>query len=152
MTVRYSVHNILKSYGELFAKAVKEKGNLEPYLQQLQRYDARDIAEHQASMDLSKDISVRALHTGMMKKLNKREIGRRISVFLSPEMTKSHGRAIFAEETKQCGLNVEIQDVTSDLWATCYELYIRTDQVCSTSLAKCIETKEHAFTRKMEAT
>ena len=32
---RFSVYNLVKSYENLFDRAVKEKGNLQPYLQQL---------------------------------------------------------------------------------------------------------------------
>ncbi|CAI8014650.1 Uncharacterized protein mlr3804 [Geodia barretti] len=38
-----SVHHIIDSYHKLFRGAVKAKGNLEPYLQQLSNYDAREI-------------------------------------------------------------------------------------------------------------
>lgn len=29
---RFSVYNVVKSYEDLFSRAVKEKGNLQPYL------------------------------------------------------------------------------------------------------------------------
>lgn len=36
---RFSVYNIIESYKDLFSRAVNEKGNLQPYLQQLANYD-----------------------------------------------------------------------------------------------------------------
>jgi len=39
---RFSVYNLVKSYENLFGRAIKEKGNLQPYLQQLANYDERD--------------------------------------------------------------------------------------------------------------
>ncbi len=55
---RFSVYNIVESYNELFSKAVKEKGNLQPYLQQLSNYDEREIKEMKSAMALSEDIAI----------------------------------------------------------------------------------------------
>jgi hypothetical protein len=41
----------------LFSEAVKTKGNLEPYLQQLQAFDAREINHCRDLMRLSEDIA-----------------------------------------------------------------------------------------------
>jgi hypothetical protein len=143
--VRWSAHNVIQSYKDLFKGAVKAKGNLEPYLLQLGRYDSRDIAEFETEVALSKDISRRALQTGMMRRKTPRAIMKSIDVFLTPTVTKSHGRAIYADEAKKCGLNIEIAEVSKALWTACYELYIRTDQFCSTTVSKCVETREHSF-------
>lgn len=136
---------MLKTYDDLFSKAVAEKGNLEPYLQQLERFDSRDIEEWRAEMALAKDISVRALKSGMMKSLSKSAIEKHIRIFLTPEFSKSHGRPINDGEAKRCKLKVETHEVKSPLWEACYELYIRADQYCSTYASKLIETKEHAY-------
>ena len=63
----FSVYNIVKSYEDLFKRAVKEKGNLEPYLQQLAKYDEREIKECKAALSLSEDIAIKTLASGMMK-------------------------------------------------------------------------------------
>ena len=145
VAVHWSVYNVVKSYKELFKGAVAEKGNLQPYLQQLGRFDARDIQEYVTEMELSRDISVRALKSGMMRSRSKAQITKKIQVFLTPEQTKSHGRPITAEEAGRCGLNIEIHDVKSEFWSACYELYIRANQFCSTSASKCVETKDHGY-------
>jgi hypothetical protein len=45
------VYNIVKSYDELFEKAVREKtGNLQPYLQQLSNSDAQSFGASISSM------------------------------------------------------------------------------------------------------
>ena len=142
---RYSVFNVLKSYHELFNKAVKVKGNLQPFLQQLDRYDSREMQECQSELDLTKDISLRALSSGMMQGRSKKQIEKNIQVFLSPKMTKSHGRAIYADEAIACGLNVEKQALDSELWAICYETYIRMNQFCSGNASKCVETADHGY-------
>ena len=81
---------------DLFKKAVKEKGNLQPYLQQLSNYDAREIEEFRKNLSLSEDIAVKALKTGMLSNLSEKQIRRKIKDFLSPEKVKTHGRPIYA--------------------------------------------------------
>jgi ClpP class serine protease len=77
MVKRFSVYNIVKSYEDLFSKAVKGKGNLQPYLQQLSNYDAREIEEFKAALSLSEDIALRTLASGMMKGMSTKNIKRR---------------------------------------------------------------------------
>ncbi len=146
---RFSVYNIIKSYEELFSNAVKEKGNLQPYLQQLSNYDAREIAEFQAALSLSEDIAIKALKTGMLPGLSEEEIRDKIKDFLTPEKVKTHGRAIYAEDA-QNDLNVEIKDLKEKLWAIVYELYVRLNNFVSTNnVAKCIESKNYSFGAKV---
>jgi ClpP class serine protease len=64
---RFSVYNVVESYRDLFSRAVNEKGNLQPYLQQLANYDEREIKELKAALSLSEDIAIRTLASGMMK-------------------------------------------------------------------------------------
>lgn len=143
---RFSVYNIVKSYNDLFAKAVKEKsGNLQPYLQQLANYDAREIEEFRAAMSLSEDIAIRALSTGMMKGTSGKKIKEQISIFLTPERTKIHGRPIYRGEASKCCLNIEEKDVKDKFWELVYELYIRTNNYVSTHVAKSVEASEYSF-------
>jgi ATP-dependent protease ClpP protease subunit len=143
---RFSVHNLIKSYEELFAKAVKEKGNLEPYIQQLANYDAREIEEMRSARSLSEDIAVKALKTGMLRKLSEQRIQQKVKLFLTPEKVKTHGRAIYAKDAVKCGLNVQLEDLRGPLWLTVYELYSRLDRFVSTDrVAKCIECRDYSF-------
>jgi len=147
---RFSVYNIIKSYKELFLKAVKEKGNLQPYLQQLSNYDAREIAEFQAALSLSEDIALKALKTGMLSGLSEKETRNKIKNFLTPEKVKTHGRAIYAEDAQNCKLNVETKDLKEKLWTMVYELYVRLNNFVSThNVAKCIESKNYSFVAKV---
>lgn len=143
---RVSVYNIVKSYRDLFDGAVKEDGNLEPYLQQLAYFDARIIKEFEGAIELSKDISKRALATGMMDDLSEDDIEKKISIFLSPEHTKTHGRPIYRDEAADCGLNVDTIDGRTKVWQLIYELYVRTNDFVSSRVSKCIESREHSFT------
>lgn len=146
---RFSVYNIIKSYEELFSSAVKEKGNLQPYLQQLSNYDAREIAEFRSALSLSEDIAVKALKTGMLSGLSEKEIKKKIKDFLTPEKVKTHGRPIYAQNALNCGLNVEIKDLKEKFWSIAYELYVRLNNHVSTNkVAKCIESKDYSFRAK----
>ena len=142
----FSLYNLVKSYEDLFDRAIKEKGNLEPYLLQLQNYDEREIQEYRTGIDLSKDISIRALASGMMTGISEKTIEKRIDIFLNPERrTKTHGRPIYSKDAASCKLNIVDMDVQSDLWKIIYELYIRTDNFVSTGASKCVESTEQAF-------
>lgn len=143
----FSLFNLVKSYESLFNGAVKAKGNLQPYLQQLQRYDARQIAEFRDAIDLSKDISIRSLESGMMSGRTRKQIEKDISVFLTPQTTKTHGRPIYADEAQACKLEIDLMDVSSDLWKDIYELYVRSDVYTRAEAAKCVETEEFAFSQ-----
>lgn len=147
----FSIYNVVRSYEELFEKAVKEKGNLEPYLQQLANYDAREIAEFRSSLSLSEDIAIKALKTGMLSELSEKGIKKKIKHFLTPEKVKNHGRPIYAQDALNCKLNVEIKDLKEKFWSTAYELYVRLNNHVSTNnIAKCIESKDYSFKAKVE--
>ena len=140
-----SAYNVVESYKDLFDKAVKETGNLQPYLQQLANYDQREIREFEAAIALSGDIAIRALSTGMMKGKSKNDIKKKIKIFLTPEQTKTHGRPIYSDEASKSDLKIEEIGVNDGLWELLYELYIRTNTYVSTTVAKCTENKEHSF-------
>ena len=144
---RFSLCNVVQSYEDLFNGAVACKGNVQPFLQQLSNYDAREIMEFKAAIDLAKDITVRSLASGMMKGKSTAEIEKAIKQFLTPEQTKSHGRPIYRDEVKSCGLNVEFLEVGKPerKWETLYEMYIRTSNYSATRVSKCIESKSHTF-------
>lgn len=146
---RFSVYNVVKSYDDLFLRAVNEKGNLQPYLQQLVNYDEREIKEFRAALSLSEDIAIRTLASGIMKGISKDDIKKKIKIFLTPEHTKAHGRPIYGKEALSCGLGIELKDVKDKFWKLVYELYIRTNNFVSTTAAKCIESKNHSFVARV---
>jgi len=140
-----SVTNIVRTYEELFERAVGTDGNIEPFLQQLTNYDEREVEEFRSAIALADDIAVRALMAGMMTGADYEEIKSKIDVFRSPERTLSHGRPIYHAEAAQCGLNVELADVKSALWKTAYELQIRLDSFVSSEAAKAIENAHDGY-------
>ena len=144
-TKRFSVHNIIKSYEDLFKKATETKGNLQPFLQQLAHYDERDIQEMRSAVELSQDISVKALKSGMMSAMTEKDIKSKIHIFLTPEKTKAHGRPIYHDEAKLCSLNIEYMDHQSELSKQLHELYIRTSNYVNTRAMKCFESKDYSF-------
>ncbi len=144
-TKGFSAYNLVKSYEELFKAATESKGHLEPYLQQLQRYDAREIAELKSALALSEDLAVKALKSCMLKPTAESAIRKQIKVFLNPEQTKSHGRPIYHIEAAKCGLRVELVETKSELWRVLYELHVRTLYFVETKVLKCIESKEQSF-------
>ena len=79
-----SVHHVIDSYHKLFRGAVRAKGNLEPYLQQLANYDASEISHLEAERDLAADMAVRCLQTGMLSGSSPTEIKQKLGVFLQP--------------------------------------------------------------------
>jgi len=136
-----SVCHVVDSYNNLFQSAVKEKGRLEPYLQQLAKYDASIIAHYNSIIALSRDISIKALHSGMMSQQSVSEIEEKIKVFLTPEQTKTHGRPIFRDVASEAGLNIENIDTKGDLGRLIYELYIRAKFFADSEVSKLIESK-----------
>lgn len=148
---RFSAYNIIKSYENLFENAVNEKGNLQPYLQQLANYDAREIAEFRADLSLSEDIAIKALKIGMLSNLSKDKIRQQMELFLTPEEVKTHGRPIYAQDALNCGLNVEMVDIKGKFWSQVYKLHVwLNNHVSRHNIGKCIECKKYSFKAKIE--
>jgi ClpP class serine protease len=146
----FSVWNIVRSYEDLFKRAVREQGNLEPYIQQLQKYDYREIQEFQSAILLSEDIAVRSLKSGMMRRKAERTIKSQIKIFLTPQRTKSHGRPIYRDEAKGCGLVIEPMETSTKIGQLVYELHLRLNTVVSSTAYKCIESREASFVSPFE--
>jgi hypothetical protein len=142
----FSAFSLVTGYKTLFNDAVNTKGNVEPYVQQLARYDIRDINTWEGFIRASKDIAIKVLASGMMSGTSPQEIERKIQVFLDPSAgTQLHGRAIYSAEAKSCGLTVEDLDVKSSHWNAIYELHYRTEMYVNTRVAKVVESQSEAF-------
>ncbi|MCX6152158.1 MAG: hypothetical protein NTX22_16650 [Ignavibacteriales bacterium] len=142
----FSVHGIINSFETLLKKATKEiNGRVEPYLQQLQRYDSRLIEDLRRAQELSESIAIKYLKLGMMSKEGVRDIRKKIKPFLSPLETKSHGRPIFFKQAIDCGLKVSEIELDSEQWHKIWELYLRTDHLLNRDIAKVIESKNDHF-------
>lgn len=112
----------------VFAKLKKPQA-LEPFNFQLRMaHRQREIVEYEAALSLSEDIAVKALKTGMLSRLSKTQIRKKIRNFLSPENVKSHGRAILPEDAKRSGLKVRVLNSDDKVWSDVYELYMAQSQ------------------------
>jgi ATP-dependent protease ClpP protease subunit len=136
----YAAHEIIEAYDELVEKATKAKGRIDPFLQQLQRMDATQIRWIKSAQALSENIAIKTLQTGIMKGLAPNKIKTRIKPFLDPRFTKSHGRPIYHDVAKDCGLDVQVEDLKSPLWVKIWELYVRLNTAVSTNASKIIES------------
>jgi hypothetical protein len=142
----FSAFGLVNGYRRLFNEAVDTQGNVEPYIQQLARYDDREIRKYEGWIALSKGAAIKILSTGMMRGLTAAEIERNIAIFLEPEAgTQDHGRAINSSEARACELNVDDIDLSSPAWTAIYELYYRTDNYVSSRVSKVVESESEAF-------
>ena len=140
-----SVHDVIDSYHKIFRNAVRAKGNLEPYLQQLVNFDASEISHLENERELAADMAVRCLQTGMLANASDKAIRDRVKIFLLPVHKKVHGRPIYHAEAQSCGLAVEVSETNSDRWNLVYELYVRTKEFVGRKAAKIIEAEEQSF-------
>lgn len=146
VTKVFSAHNLVSGYDRLFAQASATSGPIEPYIQQLAHYDDREITKYRSLMALSQDIAIKVLQSGQMAGMSKEDIEDSIEVFLNPEAgTLSHGRPIYADEAKECGMNVEVLDIHSEQWKAIYELYARIEHYVSSDAAKAVESSKESF-------
>ena len=141
----FSAYNLIMSYKKIFEKAVQTDGKMQPYLQALDKYDPRQIQQFISEIELSEDIAVKSLKTGMLKNLSEEKIKKAIKIFLIPERTKVHGRPIYYQDAQSCGLNIELIEKNNKLWPTIYELYYRLNTYVSSNKSKCIESKKQSF-------
>jgi hypothetical protein len=138
----------VRSYQKLVeAAASGQSKRIEPYLQQLARYDARYIEQLESHQVLSEDIAVRLLQSGMMKGKTADTIKKGIAPFLVQEKKSAHGRMINCDEAKSCGLKVSLIDLRSELWGLVWELYVRADWVVENRCKGLIESKNSTTTK-----
>jgi ATP-dependent protease ClpP protease subunit len=142
----FAAHEIIESYEALIKQATKAKGRIDPFLQQLQRFDARDIRWVKSAQQLSDSIAVRALQTGAMKKKSPKAIRSKIKPFLNPQFTKVHGRPIYHDVAEKCGLPVTLYEIQSEFWRTIWELYVRLNYAVSGYRgAKIVESRQDHY-------
>ena len=142
-----AAHHITKAYDELFdgAKALTD-GHIEPYLQQLTKFNAVKISQLKAVTNLAEQIAVNALSRGMLKGKTSEEIKNLIKPFTDPDITMSHGRGIDLDQALNAGLNVEKIELDSDLWAAVRGLYVRSKYVVDAGRPKkLIETLDGSY-------
>lgn len=140
-----AAHEVIESYNDLMKQANKSKGRLEPFLQQLARFDARDIRSIRSAQQLSESIAIRCLKNGMLKGLSDHKIKTKIKPFLDPRYTKVHGRPIYHDVAKGCGLNIQLYDNYDSKWQTVSQLYVKLNYFVSNNASKTIESVEDSY-------
>lgn len=140
-----SLWSVLESYRTLLGQAVAEKGNIDPYLLQLARYDARQIKQWELEQSLSEDIAIQVLASGMMKDKATDQIRKNIELLLDPQQTMSHGRPIYYQQATAMGLNIEHHPNRSEYWDVVWEIYIRTGHNVNSMSQKAVETSKGSF-------
>ena len=140
-----AAHEVIESYNDLLAKANTTKGRVEPYLQQLARFDARDIRGILSSQQLSESIAITLLKGGVMAKKTEKEIEKCIRPFLDPKHTKVHGRPIYSDIAIKCSLPIECVENTAEHWQSVWDLYVRMNYVVSNLFAKVVESAEESY-------
>jgi hypothetical protein len=122
-----SADELIRSYDELMETSTKDPNvaRVEPFLQQLQRYDSRRIEQVRSARKLAQDISVKLLKLAQMVGKSDNEIQEKIKIFLHQEHTSAHGRSIGIEQARECGLNVGELALDSPVWKTVWALYRR---------------------------
>ena len=142
---RVPAHEVIESYDNLMEKAEQTEGQLAPFLQQLERYDATKIRSIKSVQTLCASIAVRTLKSGMMSDNDETAIREKISQFLDPARTGVHGRPIYPDAAEECGLNISMQDLRSDLWGNIWDLYVRLNHVTSKMFGKIVESEESSY-------
>ena len=145
-SVRYqAAHEILESYAELMRSANKTKGRIEPFLQQLARYDARDVQGIKSAQSLSEAIAINLLKTGIFSKLSRSQIKAKIRPLTDPHLTIDHGRPLFPSALAKCGLNIRVIANSDPLWRSIRELYIRLSHLTDGDYPKVIESEDESY-------
>ena len=144
-----AAHEIIESYNELMKKANTTHGKTDPYLQQLARYDARDIRAIRSAQDLSESIAVNSLKDGAWRKFSRTKIRQRISPFLRPRFTTVHERPIYFTTVKKCGFDATLHPITGDLWRAVWDLYVRLSWVVRHQAPKIIESRDDSFVSRL---
>ena len=137
-------HEVIESYDDLISRAEQTNGQLAPFLQQLERYDATKIRNIKSVQALCESVAVRTLETGMMS--GQQNIADKIKPFIDPSHTGVHGRPVYPLAAQACGLNIEVQDLRSELWGNVWNLYVKLDHVTSSSIGKIVESSDNSYT------
>ena len=140
---------IVKSFDDLFERAgeVDSDTRIEPYLQQLSKFNNVYIEELRKAQKLSDDIALNSAKQSMLRTKSDEEVRELLKPFTDPGETKDHGRGIFWDQAKECGLNVEKIDLNRELWSVIWALYRRCDYVLQhlASVGKLVETADDSY-------
>ncbi len=144
-------HVIIKSYEELMEKCTNTPTDqrVEPFLHQLQAYNAAQVEHLRLVRDLAREIAEKVLKDGMLKK-SKRIPKEILRNFLDPEALKTHGRPIFYSDIKKIDTreSLKIQCIAHDLpvFHKIHEYHRRAaSHMAANNLAKLCESVRTSF-------
>jgi len=153
--VTRSADSIIKGVASVIEqiKALAPNQNAAGLLSLLPPIDQPFLENCTVAQELSKDIAIRSLKITTFKRApalkgegtNNRSIEEKISMFLDPKITYSHGRPIMYQEAKKIGLNVELIKKSDPKWSHLLKIYTRSDFLVSTACVKLIESPDNNF-------
>ena len=140
---------IVKTYEGLFGATDRLGPNdrIEPYLQQLSKFDAAYVSEVRKAQELSEDIALSSAKMKMLASMDDDEIRERLKPFTDPDATKNHGRSIGWEMARECGLEVEKIELHDELWRVIWALYTRCNYVvqnAASPVGKLVESVDES--------
>ena len=141
---------IVKTYDGLFEAAgnLEPNARIEPYLQQLSKFDAAYVLEMRKAQELSEDIALSSVKLKMLAGMDDDQIRERLRPFTDPDETKDHGRSIGWEMAQECGLEVHKIELNDDLWRVIWALYTRCNYVvnnAATPVGKLVESVNASY-------
>ncbi len=143
---------ILEAYDELLAKGINlgPKKRIEPILQQLQFFDPSEMHALRQVNNLSVDIAVKALATGMLAGHTRAAITKLVGPFIEPKRHKTHGRPIYLKDIlsydKKGMLKMMPVPLHSPTWNKVSEYHIRVHgHMNATPLVKLVESVDHTY-------
>lgn len=147
---RLAVHNILKGYEGILARASKGLASTEVYAELIRHYDPGRLEQLRQDVRLGEELTIDLLASGMMKGLSRREVRRRARVFLDPALTFVHERPIYREEAERAGMAIGRINVDDAIWTVVWELYLRYDHVLLANFGRVIESATLSYTDEGE--
>lgn len=145
-------HVVIKSYEELMEKCTNSPldKRVEPFLHQLQAYNAAQVEHLRLVRDLAKEIAEKVLKDGMLKNFKGTIPKNILRHFLDPEVLKSHGRSIFYSDIKKIDTreSLSVECLTHDLpvFSKIHEYHRRAvSHMAANNLAKLCESVQTSF-------
>jgi ClpP class serine protease len=138
-------HVVVTRFDELLNKAKTSKGHAEIYLRKLTDYDDIQIELIRRQLRMTEDIAVRCLKQGMLAHISKKEIEKKIALFVTPVVTKAHTRDIFFDEVQKTGLKIELVRHDNPIWGIASEFYALAWDFVTSKHCKLIESPDCHF-------
>ena len=144
-------YTIIEAYEKLLEKgiALQKDARIEPILQQLANFDPTHIEWLKRIRELSVDIAIRILKTGIFSNNSPKWIKNVLKQFIDPEQTKTHGRPIYFSDISKKFQPFFDMIKKEELIKCIMEYHTRIKfQIKSQDLDKILETEEGQYVAK----